>query len=134
MESLAQQATEAVPPVVPALDGDESSPLGPGELEGLFFPEEKEKEDEEEQKVGGPRTLGLDLSILFWGTDPRLSLCPPHQDESPPQKWPESLHCLHVDSSTHSKSGPQGKNFSGWTKVPLDRPGHNIFISALGTP
>ncbi|OWK15932.1 hypothetical protein Celaphus_00004248 [Cervus elaphus hippelaphus] len=73
VESLAQQATEAVPPVVPALDGDESSPLGPGELEGLFFPEEKEKEDEEEQK-----------------------------DESPPQKWPESLHCLHVDSSTHS--------------------------------
>ncbi|KAB0346290.1 hypothetical protein FD754_011147 [Muntiacus muntjak] len=73
VESLAQQATEAMPPVIPALDGDESSPLGPGELEGLFFPEEKEKGDEEEQK-----------------------------DESSPQKWPESLHCLHVDSSTHS--------------------------------
>ncbi|XP_010812972.1 capping protein, Arp2/3 and myosin-I linker protein 2 isoform X1 [Bos indicus x Bos taurus] len=73
VESLAQQATEAMPPVIPALDGDESSPLGPGELEGLFFPEEKEKDDEEEQK-----------------------------DESPPQKWPESLHCLHLDSSTHS--------------------------------
>lgn len=49
-----------MPPVMPALDGDQSSPLGPGELEGLFFPEEKEKEDEEEQKVGGPRTLGLE--------------------------------------------------------------------------
>nr|XP_005896661.1 PREDICTED: leucine-rich repeat-containing protein 16C [Bos mutus] len=74
VESLAQQATEAMPPVIPALDGDESSPLGPGELEGLFFPEEKEKDDEEEQK-----------------------------DESPPQKWPESLHCLHLDSSTHTR-------------------------------
>ncbi|KAI4558812.1 hypothetical protein MJT46_013454 [Ovis ammon polii x Ovis aries] len=73
VESLAQQATEAMPPVILTLDGDESSPLGPGELEGLFFPEEKEKEDEEEQK-----------------------------DESPPQKWAESLHCLHLDSSTHS--------------------------------
>ncbi|KAI4571737.1 hypothetical protein MJG53_013843 [Ovis ammon polii x Ovis aries] len=73
VESLAQQATEAMPPVILTLDGDESSPLGPGELEGLFFPEEKEKEDEEEQK-----------------------------DESPPQKWVESLHCLHLDSSTHS--------------------------------
>ncbi|KAB1274779.1 Capping protein; Arp2/3 and myosin-I linker protein 2 [Camelus dromedarius] len=52
VESLAQQATEAMPPVVLALDGGEPSPLGPGELEGLFFPEkEKEKEDEEEQKV-----------------------------------------------------------------------------------
>lgn len=60
VESLAQQATEAMPPVMPTLDGDQSSPLGPGELEGLFFPEEKEKEDEEEQKVGGPRTLGLE--------------------------------------------------------------------------
>eukprot|EP00069_Balaena_mysticetus_P006109 bmy_05257T0 len=52
VESLAQQATEAMPPVIPALDGGEPSPLGPGELEGLFFPEEeKEKENEEEQKV-----------------------------------------------------------------------------------
>lgn len=61
VESLAQQATEATPLVIPALDGGEPSPLGPGELEGLFFPEEeKEKENEEEQKVGGPRTLGLE--------------------------------------------------------------------------
>lgn len=50
-----------MPPVISALDGDESSPLGPGELEGLFFPEEKEKDDEEEQKVGGRGTLGLEL-------------------------------------------------------------------------
>ncbi|TKC51838.1 hypothetical protein EI555_000110 [Monodon monoceros] len=74
VESLAQQATEATPPVIPALDGGEPSPLGPGELEGLFFPEEeKEKENEEEQK-----------------------------DDSPPQKWPESNRCLHLVPSTHS--------------------------------
>lgn len=64
MESLAQQATVAVPPAIPALAG-EHSPLGPGELESLFFPEEeKEKEeDEQEQKVCGPilgPTLGLE--------------------------------------------------------------------------
>ncbi|XP_059939427.1 capping protein, Arp2/3 and myosin-I linker protein 2 isoform X1 [Mesoplodon densirostris] len=74
VESLAQQATEAMPPVIPALDGGEPSPLGPGELEGLFFPEEeKEKENEEEQK-----------------------------DDSPPQKWPESNRCLRLVPSTHS--------------------------------
>ncbi|XP_074226651.1 capping protein, Arp2/3 and myosin-I linker protein 2 isoform X1 [Camelus bactrianus] len=74
VESLAQQATEAMPPVVLALDGGEPSPLGPGELEGLFFPEkETEKEDEEEQK-----------------------------DDSPPQEWPECIHCLHLVPSTHS--------------------------------
>uniref|UniRef100_F6QSM2 Capping protein regulator and myosin 1 linker 2 n=1 Tax=Equus caballus TaxID=9796 RepID=F6QSM2_HORSE len=75
VESLAQQATVAMPPAIPALDGGEPSPLGPGELEGLFFPEEeKEKEeDKEEQK-----------------------------DASPLQKWPESSHCLHLVSSTHS--------------------------------
>nr|XP_045378161.1 capping protein, Arp2/3 and myosin-I linker protein 2 [Camelus bactrianus] len=73
VESLAQQATEAMPPVVLALDGGEPSPLGPGELEGLFFPEkETEKEDEEEQK-----------------------------DDSPPQEWPECIHCLHLVPSTH---------------------------------
>ncbi|KAJ8777956.1 hypothetical protein J1605_014061 [Eschrichtius robustus] len=73
VESLAQQATEAMPPVILALDGGEPSPPGPGELEGLFFPEEKEKENEEEQK-----------------------------DDSPPQKWPESNRCLHLVPSTHS--------------------------------
>ncbi|XP_057567879.1 capping protein, Arp2/3 and myosin-I linker protein 2 isoform X2 [Hippopotamus amphibius kiboko] len=74
VESLAQQATEAMPPVIRPLDGSKPSPLGPGELEGLFFPEEeKVKEDEEEQK-----------------------------DDSPPQKWPESSHCLHLVLSTHS--------------------------------
>lgn len=54
-----------MPLAIPALDGGEPSPLGPGELEGLFFPEEvKENEDEEEQKVCGPRTLGLELWIF----------------------------------------------------------------------
>ncbi|KAF5919586.1 hypothetical protein HPG69_000186 [Diceros bicornis minor] len=75
VESLAQQATVAMPPAIPALDGGEPSPLGPGELEDLFFPEEeKEKEeDKEEQK-----------------------------DDSPLQKWPESSHCFHLVPSTHS--------------------------------
>ncbi|XP_077743360.1 capping protein, Arp2/3 and myosin-I linker protein 2 isoform X7 [Canis aureus] len=75
VENLARQATVAMPLAIPALDGGETSPLGPGELEGLFFPEEvKEKqEDEEEQK-----------------------------DDSPPQKWPESSQCLHLVPSTHS--------------------------------
>ncbi|XP_060145815.1 capping protein, Arp2/3 and myosin-I linker protein 2 isoform X2 [Globicephala melas] len=90
VESLAQQATEATPPVIPALDGGEPSPLGPGELEGLFFPEEKEKENEEEQK-----------------------------DNSPPQKWPESNRCLHLVPSTHSQ-GPGKESYSGWAEVPLD--------------
>ncbi|XP_026975330.1 capping protein, Arp2/3 and myosin-I linker protein 2 isoform X1 [Sagmatias obliquidens] len=90
VESLAQQATEATPPVIPALDGGEPCPLGPGELEGLFFPEEKEKENEEEQK-----------------------------DDSPPQKWPESNRCLHLVPSTHSQ-GPGKESYSGWAEVPLD--------------
>ncbi|XP_012516042.1 PREDICTED: leucine-rich repeat-containing protein 16C [Propithecus coquereli] len=47
VESLAQQATVVVPSALPTLDGGEPSPLGPGELEGLFFPEEKEEEEEE---------------------------------------------------------------------------------------
>lgn len=57
VESLAQQATVTIPPAIPALDGGQPSPFGPGELEGLFFPKE---EDEGEQKVGGPRTLGME--------------------------------------------------------------------------
>uniref|UniRef100_A0A8C9K3M0 Capping protein, Arp2/3 and myosin-I linker protein 2 n=1 Tax=Panthera tigris altaica TaxID=74533 RepID=A0A8C9K3M0_PANTA len=80
VESLAQQATVTVPPAIPALDGGEPSPLGPGELEGLFFSEEvrEKQKDEEEQK-----------------------------HDSPPQKWPESSQCFHLVLSTHSKSaGP----------------------------
>uniref|UniRef100_G5E6Y0 Capping protein regulator and myosin 1 linker 2 n=1 Tax=Loxodonta africana TaxID=9785 RepID=G5E6Y0_LOXAF len=42
VESLAQQATVAMPPTLSALDGGEPTPLGPGELEGLFFPEKEE--------------------------------------------------------------------------------------------
>ncbi|XP_021559356.1 capping protein, Arp2/3 and myosin-I linker protein 2 [Neomonachus schauinslandi] len=77
VESLAQQATVAMPLAIPALDGGEPSPLGPGELEGLFFREEvKEKDDEEEQK-----------------------------DDNPPQKWPESSQCLPQVPSTHSAAG-----------------------------
>ncbi|XP_059856912.1 capping protein, Arp2/3 and myosin-I linker protein 2 [Delphinus delphis] len=92
VESLAQQATEATPPVIPALDGGEPSPLGPGELEGLFFPEEKEKENEEEQK-----------------------------DDSPPQKWPESNRCLHLVPSTHSQ-GPGKESYSGAAEEPEPEP------------
>ncbi|XP_039078353.1 capping protein, Arp2/3 and myosin-I linker protein 2 isoform X2 [Hyaena hyaena] len=75
VESLAQQATVAMPPAIPALDGGEPSPLGPGELEGLFFPEEvrEKQKDEEEQK-----------------------------HDNPPQKWPESSQCLPLVLSTHS--------------------------------
>uniref|UniRef100_A0A8C5L9B5 Capping protein regulator and myosin 1 linker 2 n=1 Tax=Jaculus jaculus TaxID=51337 RepID=A0A8C5L9B5_JACJA len=47
VESLAQQAPVTTPPAVSALGGGEPSPLGPGELEGLFFPVENEEEKEE---------------------------------------------------------------------------------------
>lgn len=60
VESLAQQATEAMPPVILTLRAEMSPAPWAWELEDLFFPEEKEKEDEEEQKVGGHRTLGLE--------------------------------------------------------------------------
>ncbi|XP_044903187.1 capping protein, Arp2/3 and myosin-I linker protein 2 isoform X2 [Felis catus] len=75
VESLAQQATVTMPPAIPALDGGEPSPLGPGELEGLFFSEEvrEKQKDEEEQK-----------------------------HDSPPQKWPDSSQCFHLVLSTHS--------------------------------
>ncbi|XP_047691249.1 capping protein, Arp2/3 and myosin-I linker protein 2 isoform X5 [Prionailurus viverrinus] len=75
VESLAQQATVTMPPAIPALDGGEPSPLGPGELEGLFFSEEvrEKQKDEGEQK-----------------------------HDSPPQKWPESSQCFHLVLSTHS--------------------------------
>ncbi|KAM5295897.1 capping protein, Arp2/3 and myosin-I linker protein 2 isoform 3-T3 [Glossophaga mutica] len=74
VESLAQQTTVAMPPAILALEEGQPAHFGPGELEGLFFPEDdKEKEDEEEQK-----------------------------DDSPPQKWPASNHCLHLVPSTHS--------------------------------
>ncbi|KAM6176792.1 capping protein, Arp2/3 and myosin-I linker protein 2 isoform 2-T2 [Erethizon dorsatum] len=47
VESLAQQAPVAMPPALPALAGGEPSPLGPGALEGFFFPEDKEEEKDE---------------------------------------------------------------------------------------
>lgn len=72
VDSLAQQATVAMPPAVPVLDEGQPSAFGPGELEGLFFPKEKEKKNEEQK------------------------------DDNPPQKWPQSNHCLHLVPSTHS--------------------------------
>lgn len=50
----------AMPSATLALEEGQATPFGPGKLEGLFFPEEKEREDEEEQKVGDARTLGLE--------------------------------------------------------------------------
>ncbi|XP_013359405.1 PREDICTED: leucine-rich repeat-containing protein 16C isoform X2 [Chinchilla lanigera] len=47
VESLAQQVPVAIPPALPALDGGEPSPLGPGAVEGFFFPEEKEDKKDE---------------------------------------------------------------------------------------
>ncbi|XP_066098619.1 capping protein, Arp2/3 and myosin-I linker protein 2 isoform X2 [Saccopteryx bilineata] len=73
VESLAQQTTVAMPSAIPALEEDQPTPFGSGELEGLFFFEEKEKKDGEGQKDG-----------------------------SPPQQCPESKHCLHLALSTHS--------------------------------
>lgn len=49
----------AMPSATLALEG-QPTPFGPGKLEGLFFPEEKEREDEEERTVGAARTLGLE--------------------------------------------------------------------------
>ncbi|XP_036201953.1 capping protein, Arp2/3 and myosin-I linker protein 2 isoform X1 [Myotis myotis] len=71
--SLAQQTTVAMPSATLALEEGQPTPFGPGKLEGLFFPEEKEREDEEEWK-----------------------------NDSPPRKWPESSPCLHLVPSAHS--------------------------------
>ncbi|XP_062966815.1 capping protein, Arp2/3 and myosin-I linker protein 2 [Cynocephalus volans] len=76
VESLAQQATAAMPPALPALDGGEPSPLEPGELEGLFFPEEEKKEEEEEKEKE-------------------------EKNDSSAQKWPELSH-FHLIPSNHS--------------------------------
>ncbi|KAM7059063.1 capping protein, Arp2/3 and myosin-I linker protein 2 isoform 3-T3 [Molossus nigricans] len=73
VESLAQQTTEAMPSAILALEEGQPTLFGPGKLGDLLFPEEKEKEDEEEQK-----------------------------NDSLPQKRPESNHCLHMVPSTHS--------------------------------
>ncbi|XP_027622820.1 capping protein, Arp2/3 and myosin-I linker protein 2 [Tupaia chinensis] len=78
VESLAQQATVAVPHSLPALDGGEPSPLRSGELEDLFFPEE-EKDKEGKEK----------------------------EDDCPPRKWPEPIHCLRLVPSTHMKDAGQ---------------------------
>lgn len=60
VESLSWQ-TMAMPSAIPALGEGQHAHFGPGEVEGLFFPgEDKEKEDEEKQKVGRARTLGLE--------------------------------------------------------------------------
>uniref|UniRef100_A0A2R9C5C4 Capping protein, Arp2/3 and myosin-I linker protein 2 n=1 Tax=Pan paniscus TaxID=9597 RepID=A0A2R9C5C4_PANPA len=98
VESLAQQATVTVPPALPAPDGGEPSLLEPGELEGLFFPEEKEEEKE--------------------------------KDDSPPQKWPELSHGLHLVPFIHSKSGPWGREFT-WAMPVRD---HGCAGSVRGVP
>uniref|UniRef100_A0A8C8Z997 Capping protein regulator and myosin 1 linker 2 n=1 Tax=Prolemur simus TaxID=1328070 RepID=A0A8C8Z997_PROSS len=75
VESLAQQATVVMPSALPTLDGGEPSPLGPGELEGLFFPEEKaeeEEEEEEEEKASGPRILNF--PSLLWSVEGKRHL------------------------------------------------------------
>ncbi|XP_021112501.1 LOW QUALITY PROTEIN: capping protein, Arp2/3 and myosin-I linker protein 2 [Heterocephalus glaber] len=78
VESLAQQAPVAMPPSLPALDGGELSPLGPGALEGFFFPEDKEEEEEKEN------------------------------DESPLWKWPEHcLHLVPFDYSAAEQAEPE---------------------------
>nr|XP_020026705.1 capping protein, Arp2/3 and myosin-I linker protein 2 isoform X2 [Castor canadensis] len=46
VESLAQQAPVTMPPTLLKLDGRRPRSLGPGELEGLHFSEEKEEENE----------------------------------------------------------------------------------------
>ncbi|XP_013359407.1 PREDICTED: leucine-rich repeat-containing protein 16C isoform X4 [Chinchilla lanigera] len=51
VESLAQQVPVAIPPALPALDGGEPSPLGPGAVEGFFFPEEKEDKKQDESPL-----------------------------------------------------------------------------------
>lgn len=53
-----------------------------------------------------PRSSHLVLACGRWGGS---SLCPPQQNDSPPQRWPESNPCLHLVPSTHSKSGPGKK-------------------------
>ncbi|KAG8521792.1 Capping protein, Arp2/3 and myosin-I linker protein 2, partial [Galemys pyrenaicus] len=84
VESLAQQATVAVPPGLPVLDGGEPSSLGSGELDGLFFPEEEEEEEEVSGPSTWPGTLGLPV---LWG------------DDSAPEKC---SHCLRLVPSTHT--------------------------------
>uniref|UniRef100_A0A8C8ZEY0 Capping protein regulator and myosin 1 linker 2 n=1 Tax=Prolemur simus TaxID=1328070 RepID=A0A8C8ZEY0_PROSS len=89
VESLAQQATVVMPSALPTLDGGEPSPLGPGELEGLFFPEEKaeeEEEEEEEEKASGPRILNF--PSLLWSVEgaaeePEPELAAPGEDAEP---------------------------------------------------
>uniref|UniRef100_A0A8C4M6N9 Capping protein regulator and myosin 1 linker 2 n=1 Tax=Equus asinus asinus TaxID=83772 RepID=A0A8C4M6N9_EQUAS len=96
VESLAQQATVAMPPAIPALDGGEPSPLGPGELEGLFFPEEeKEKEDDKEEQKVLLRNRSRSPSWRLRGKmrsrrrgRPRAAL------QAPPPQGPQPARCL----------------------------------------
>jgi hypothetical protein len=114
VESLAQQAPVTMPPTLLKLDGRRPRSLGPGELEGLHFSEEKEEENE---KVSGPRIPGLELQIFpscsgVWEMrlypSPRLKLYASHQNDDPPWKLPEPSHRLHLVPSTHSRLKPRG--------------------------
>ncbi|XP_055992655.1 capping protein, Arp2/3 and myosin-I linker protein 2 [Sorex fumeus] len=88
VESLAEQATGAATPDL--LSGSEHSPLGPGELEGLFFPEEK-WEDDEEPQLPPPRWRGsshcphLVSSVHSAGeeAEPEPKLAAPGEDAEP---------------------------------------------------
>ncbi|XP_008063964.1 capping protein, Arp2/3 and myosin-I linker protein 2 [Carlito syrichta] len=107
VESLAQQATVAVPTTLPALDGGEPSPLGPGQLEGLFFPKEEEEEEKKEKE---------------------------EKDDNPPWKWPEPNHGLHLSIRTRARPRPRRQHHHrpppGGPQVPPALPQEGNGLSA----
>ncbi|XP_037371809.1 capping protein, Arp2/3 and myosin-I linker protein 2 [Talpa occidentalis] len=89
VQSLAQQATVATPPALPALDGGEPSPLASasGELDGLFFPDDEEEEDDSapEKRPETSRRLHLAPSAPSAAADPEQepALAAPGEDAEP---------------------------------------------------
>ncbi|XP_045149848.1 capping protein, Arp2/3 and myosin-I linker protein 2 [Echinops telfairi] len=104
VESLAQQATVVMPPAFSALAGGEPSPLGPGELEGAFFPEEEEEEKEMEMKEEEEEE---------WV-------------DSPSWTWPETSLCPRLGPSSHSKSRPGGNGEVTWVPPALPQEGNGL--------
>ncbi|XP_069353959.1 capping protein, Arp2/3 and myosin-I linker protein 2 [Eulemur rufifrons] len=82
VESLAQQATVVMPSALPTLDGGEPSPLGPGELQGLFFPEE-EKDDSPRKWPEPSHGLLPASSIHSAAEEPEPELAAPGEDAEP---------------------------------------------------